>query len=74
MEGDGAAVDPCRCLRLPVVGHGTHAPGWSRDGTRIAFASGRDGVTAIWVMNADGTGLSNLSGAMGYDFLPSWSP
>ncbi len=31
------------------------SPAWSPDGTRIAFASSRDGALRIWTMNADGT-------------------
>ena len=30
------------------------APSWSPDGTKIAFASRRDGQAEIYVMNADG--------------------
>jgi sugar lactone lactonase YvrE len=48
-------------------------PAWSPDGTRIAFA--RQGPS-IWVMNADGSGALDLTGASrSYDFpYPSWSP
>ncbi|NJM07835.1 hypothetical protein HC891_19035 [Candidatus Gracilibacteria bacterium] len=36
-------------------------PTWSPDGSRIAFASERDSNWEIYVMNADGSGQSNLS-------------
>jgi Tol biopolymer transport system component len=36
-------------------------PAWSPDGKRIAFASNRTGAFRIWVMNADGTGLTALT-------------
>ncbi|MGH7528130.1 MAG: TolB family protein, partial [Gemmatimonadales bacterium] len=40
-------------------------PAWSPDGTRISFASDRDGVvfgnSEINVMNADGTGVTQLT-------------
>ncbi len=56
-------------------------PAWSPDGTKIAFASDRDGSHLdIWVMNADGSGAVNLtplpdstdSGEAGIE--PAWSP
>jgi len=52
-------------------------PVWSPDGTRIAFASTPDvaGLTAITVMNADGSDRMTLSSSNGgSDFDPDWSP
>jgi Tol biopolymer transport system component len=50
-------------------------PDWSPDGRRIAFESNRSGAFGIWVMNADGSGQTRLSGQEGFgDFYPSWSP
>src|SRR5256714_1926936 len=46
-------------------------PAWSPDGTQIAFSSTRGGLQAIWVMNADGSGLHRLN-AFGAE--PAWSP
>jgi Tol biopolymer transport system component len=48
----------------------------SSDGRRIAFASGRAGNgQAIWLANADGTGLFQLtSGPENYHGSPHWSP
>lgn len=40
---------------------------------RIAFSSGRDGDREIYVMNADGSGQTNLSQNPSNDFRPSWS-
>jgi Tol biopolymer transport system component len=42
---------------------------------RIAFASNRGGFDwNVWVMNADGTGATNLTPRAGFDSEPAWSP
>ena len=46
---------------------------WSPDGSRIAFVSGRDGTTRIYVVNLDGTGLTRISDGP-LDGSPAWSP
>ena len=50
-------------------------PAWSPDGRTIAFVSGRDGNTGIYVMNADGTEQRLLMPAK-VDYPPqlAWSP
>ena len=48
-------------------------PAISPDGARIAF-SRRDGTDDIWVMNADGTGQTNITNAAGNDLYPNFSP
>jgi TolB protein len=50
------------------------APEWSPNGKRIAFQSNRDGDDDIWVMNADGSGLAQLTKNSIRDAKPSWSP
>lgn len=50
------------------------APSWSPDGRRIAFASNRSGNMDVWVANADGTGLRNLTQSAAADTAPCWSP
>jgi Tol biopolymer transport system component len=50
-------------------------PEWSTDGSKIVFA----GVVVtfgydIFVMNADGTGMTDLSNSLGDDRSPSWQP
>ena len=47
-------------------------PSWSPDGSKIAFDSHRSGSTNIWVINLDGTGLTQLTQKGGV--LPAWSP
>lgn len=49
-------------------------PAWSPDGTKIAFASAREGSFDIYVMNADGTGTEQLTSSKENDQHPSWSP
>ena len=57
-------------------------PAWSPDGSQIAFASNQDGHNDVWLMNANGTGRTNLTknlafpGAPSYtdNYAPVWSP
>jgi TolB protein len=48
-------------------------PAWSPDGSRIAFASGRDGSADIFVMNADGSETVQLTATRQNDTHPTWS-
>ncbi len=41
---------------------------------KIAFDSDRDGNREIYVMNADGTGLTRLTSGPAFDAEPAWSP
>jgi TolB protein len=50
------------------------SPAWSPDGTRLAFASNRSGNIDVWVVNADGSGLMNLTNHRSADGAPTWSP
>jgi dipeptidyl aminopeptidase/acylaminoacyl peptidase len=45
-------------------------PSWSPDRSRIAYSA--DGK--IWVMNADGSGKTQITTGTGTDFEPAWSP
>lgn len=53
-------------------------PAWSPDGTRIAFTFYRNTYEEqekeIYVIEADGTGLTNLTNSPNEDWYPSWSP
>jgi TolB protein len=50
-------------------------PSWSPDGSRLAFnAPGAGGVGDIWVINADGTGLTNITQTTWADLRPDFSP
>jgi hypothetical protein len=44
----------------------------SPDGTQIAFDSDRQGTRAVFVANADGTGVRRISGG-GFAAVPTWS-
>ena len=50
------------------------APAWSADGSKIAFESNSDGDNEIYVMNADGTGRTQLTSNSSDDSAPTWSP
>jgi CBS domain-containing protein len=62
-------------------------PAWSPDGTKIVFTSARDEPDfpgclytpavcnyEIYVMNADGSGQTNLTNNPAYDSSPDWQP
>ena len=50
-------------------------PDWSPDGRKLAFTSHRDGDSDIWVVDADGNNLHNLTpGLPSLENKPSWSP
>ena len=47
-------------------------PSFSADGSKIAFASDRDGDYEIYVMNSDGSGQTNLTNNAAGDSDPSF--
>jgi hypothetical protein len=49
-------------------------PDWSPDGSKIAFASNRDGNYEIYVMNANGTGQTRITNTAAHETNPTWSP
>jgi Tol biopolymer transport system component len=49
-------------------------PMWSPDGEKIAFASNRDGNYDIYLMNADGSGITKLTTSQANENYPAWFP
>ena len=57
-----------------AIGHGD-APSYSPNGKRIVFARYKSGYSDIFVMDADGTDVRNLTKTPSIsEFLPDWSP
>ena len=49
-------------------------PAWSPDGRQIAFASHRDGIYQIYVMNSEGANVRRLTKHNAEDSNPVWAP
>jgi dipeptidyl aminopeptidase/acylaminoacyl peptidase len=47
-------------------------PAWSPDGSQIAFRSSRKSVFSIYLIGADGSGLTRLTDALGHEIKPSF--
>ncbi|MDX2139178.1 MAG: hypothetical protein SF123_13910 [Chloroflexota bacterium] len=70
--------------QLTHSGNVTLNPHWSPDGEQIVFYGYEPGAfasdappnnrTDIFIMDADGSGLTNLTSSYGLDYHPSWSP
>jgi Tol biopolymer transport system component len=60
--------------RLTNAVGGNSDPAWSPDSQRIAFASGRNGNSELYVINADAGGLRRLTRTKADEYGPAWSP
>jgi Tol biopolymer transport system component len=47
---------------------------WSPDGRMLAFSAKREGTFEVYVINADGSGLRNLTQNPARDFFHTWLP
>jgi Tol biopolymer transport system component len=71
-DGSGGQT---RLTRMTDTGAYASSPSWSPDGGKIAFESDRDGSDSeIYLMNADGSGVTQLTNNNASDGSPSWSP
>ena len=70
MKPDGSGI---ASLNSPF---GAADASWSPNGKRVAFEADPvgDGNLEVFVMNADGTGLRQLTDSPGRDFWPDWFP
>jgi Tol biopolymer transport system component len=52
-----------------------NSPAWWPEGGKTAFASDRSGKSDIWTMDADGSGLMNITGGLTGQCCgnPAWS-
>jgi Tol biopolymer transport system component len=74
MNADGSGGQT-RLTRATDTGAYASSPSWSPDGGKIAFESDRDGSDSeIYVMNAEGSGVTQLTNNNASDGSPSWSP
>ncbi|MBI5957631.1 MAG: PD40 domain-containing protein [Chloroflexi bacterium] len=61
-------------LRLTNSPADERDPAWSPDGTRIAFASNRDGNWELYIMQVDTGQITRLTYSQGFEGAPTWSP
>jgi len=77
-------LDGTNLVQLTQLENGACQPAWSPDGSQLVFTSPclargdflNDGYSgsSLFLMNADGTGIKQLTNVPGADFDPDWSP
>jgi Tol biopolymer transport system component len=71
MSPDGSGV--VNVTAAPAAPAFAFEPDYSPDGTKIAFRAGRENAAEIYTINADGTGLAQLTFNSVKDYSPAWS-
>jgi Tol biopolymer transport system component len=69
-----ASLDGTDYRRLTDDPYRDRGPGWSPDGSHIAFYSDRSGTYEMWMIGADGSGLRPMTQNTGNPGFPVWSP
>ena len=70
-------MDVRRRKIVRTIDHGFEqltGPAWSPDGRRIVFSASRSGLTDLFVVDADGRNLRQLTNDKHGDLQPAWSP
>ena len=60
--------------RITIPLNGLETPSWSSDGTKLVFTGFDGGLSDLFVINRDGTGLRRLTNDKYADLQPTWSP
>ncbi len=60
--------------RILVPLNGLTTPAWSPDGQQLVFTGYDGGLSDLFIINADGTGLRRLTNDKYADLQPTWSP
>jgi TolB protein len=63
-----------RLIAFPHFPGTNSSPAWSPNGMRIAFMSSRSGGTQIYIANADGTHMQQITYAAGVNTSPVFNP
>lgn len=69
---DVATGDVVQYDKLPL--DGVLSPSYSPDGQHIVFSGFADGITDLYIVDADGKNLHHITADRYGDLMPSWSP
>jgi serine/threonine protein kinase len=75
--GEIELIDPGGSVVRSTTQEGTRPnswPDWSPDGSRIVFSGADEQGFDLYVMNADGTGITRLTNSLEDEVTPAWSP